>query len=373
MINGWIVLAHEDVRALLQDRRVSSRVFDSGLIQRVLRAATAGEAVPLLDHPSLINIDAPDHTRLRRLSAKGFTNRYVQSLAPDIEQIVTELLDPLANQAEFDALDALARPLPAIVIAEMLGVPREERHRFEAWSAKLVRYTEVLAPEALAEAAAGDREMRAYLSALAEAKRTTPTSDLLSNLVAAEEDEEVLDIDELLSLCTLLLVPGHETTTRLLGSCLHLLLQHSEQLAAVRADRSLVPAALEEALRLEPPVLAVSRGESFEYKGTRFKKGQMLLSIAAANRDPALLDAPDAFDIHRTQIPHTSFGHGVHLCLGMPLARLETEIAMNALLDRYPTMEAVTQDHDWEDSPFFRGLRALPIRVDQAATACTPR
>ena len=253
MINGWIVLAHEDVRALLQDRRVSSRVFDSGLIQRVLRAATAGEAVPLLDHPSLINIDAPDHTRLRRLSAKGFTNRYVQSLAPDIEQIVTELLDPLANQAEFDALDALARPLPAIVIAEMLGVPREERHRFEAWSAKLVRYTEVLAPEALAEAAAGDREMRAYLSALAEAKRTTPTSDLLSNLVAAEEDEEALDIDELLSLCTLLLVAGHETTTRLLGSCLHLLLQHPEQLAAVRADRSLVPAALEEALRLEPP------------------------------------------------------------------------------------------------------------------------
>ena len=375
MINGWIVLAHEDVRALLQDRRVSSRVFDSGLIQRVLRAATAGEAVPLLDHPSLINIDAPDHTRLRRLSAKGFTNRYVQSLAPDIEQIVTELLDPLANQAEFDALDTLARPLPAIVIAEMLGVPREERHRFEASSAKLVRYTEVLAPEALAEAAAGDREMRAYLSALAEAKRTTPTSDLLSTLVAAEEDEEALDIDELLSLCTLLLVAGHETTTRLLGSCLYLLLQHPEQLAAVRADRSLIPAALEEALRLEPPVLAVSRlvGESFEYKGTQFKKGQMLLlSIAAANRDPALLDAPDAFDIHRKQIPHTSFGHGVHLCLGMPLARLETEIAMNALLDRYPTMEAVTQDHDWEDSPFFRGLRALPIRVDQAATACTP-
>ena len=217
--------------------------------------------------------------------------------------------------------------------------------------------------------------MRAYLSALAEAKRKTPTSDLLSNLVAAEEDEEVLDIDELLSLCTLLLVAGHETTTRLLGSCLHLLLQHPEQLAAVRADRSLVPAALEEALRLEPPVLAVSRlvGESFEYKGTQFKKGQMLLlSIAAANRDPALLDAPDAFDIHRKQIPHTSFGHGVHLCLGMPLARLETEIAMNALLDRYPTMEAVTQDHDWEDSPFFQGLRALPIRVDQAATACTP-
>ena len=205
MLNGWIVLAHADVKALLQDRRLSSEVFRSPLLRRVIRSAARGESVPLIDYPSLVNIDAPDHTRLRRLSAKSFTNRFVQYLEPKIRRIVGELLDQVSNQDEFDVVEALAGPLPAIVIAEMLGVPTEERHLFEEWSAQLIRYTEILNADAIAEAADGDRAMRSYLQALVERKRAQPADDLVSSLIAAEADGDALDIDELLSLCTLLL------------------------------------------------------------------------------------------------------------------------------------------------------------------------
>ena len=242
----------------------------------------------------------------------------------------------------------------------------DERHLFETWSAELVGYTELLDPEALAGAVRGDHAMRAYLAALVERKRAAPADDLVSRLIAAEADDDALTADELLSLCTLLLVAGHETTTRLIGSCVHLLLEHPEQLAAVRADRSLVPAALEEALRLEPPVMALSRivAEPFDYGGVRFRAGQIvLLSIAAANRDPAVHEDAERFDVGRRRGDHVSFGHGLHLCLGMPLARLEAAVALNALLDRYPTLQAAAAPRDWGTSAFFRGPSTLELSV----------
>jgi pikromycin synthase len=206
--------------------------------------------------------------------------------------------------------------------------------------------------------------MRVYLQELVDLKRTHLGQDLISALIEAEEDGDKLDIEELLSLCTILLVAGHETTTRLISSCLWLLLQHPEQLAEVRSDRSLLKNAIEEALRLEPPVLALSRlvPETFDYKGHRFKKGQLvLLSIAGAHRDPNVTPNPDAFSIHREAFEHLSFGHGIHLCLGMPLARLEAEAALNQLLDRYPKLTLPEQDLVWSDSPFFRGLEQLTV------------
>ena len=366
VINGWFVVSHEDVKALLREKRLSSEVFNSTLIQRVIRSAAQGLVTPIIDYPNIINIDAPDHTRLRKLAAQSFTSRFVQSLTPKIDAIVSELLDDVEGTAEIEVMNSLAKPLPAIVIAEMLGVPTEERHYFEQWSAALIKYAEMLNADAIHEAVLGDLAMRTYLQELVDAKRTSPGQDLISALIEAEEGGDKLDIEELLSLCTILLVAGHETTTRLISSCLWLLLQHPNQLVEVRSDRSLLKNAIEEALRLEPPVLVLSRlvPETFEYKGNAFKKGQLImLSIAGANRDPKVTQSPEAFNIHREAFEHVSFGHGIHLCLGMPLARLEAEAALNQLLDRFPDLTLPEQDLVWSDSPFFRGLEQLTVRT----------
>ena len=366
VINGWFVISHEDVKVLLRDKRLSSEVFESAFIQRVIRSAAQGLVTPIIDYPNIVNIDAPDHTRLRKLAAQSFTSRFVQSLTPKIDALVSELLDDVEGAAEIEVVGSLAKPLPAIVIAEMLGVPTEERHYFEQWSAALIKYAEMLNADAIHEAVLGDLAMRTYLQDLVDAKRTSPGQDLISALIEAEEGGDKLDIEELLSLCTILLVAGHETTTRLIGSCLLLLLQHPDQLAEVRSDRSLLKNAIEEALRLEPPVLVLSRlvPETFEYKGYVFKKGQLiLLSIAGANRDPKVTLSPEAFNIHREAFEHLSFGHGIHLCLGMPLARLEAEAALNQLLDRFPDLTLPEQDLVWSASPFFRGLEQLTVRA----------
>jgi unspecific monooxygenase len=213
MVNGWSVVSHEDVQALLRDKRLSSEVFQNRLLQRVIRASTRGLVAPLIDYPSMLNLDAPSHTRLRKLTSKSFTNRFVQSLSPKIEQIVKGLLVTVEGHSSFDLMEVIAKPLPAIVIAEMLGVPSEERHLFEAWSSDLLGYTEILDADAIHGAAQGDLAMRAYLRDLVDYKRTQPGRDLISSMIEAEESDEKLSIDDLLSTCTLLLVAGHETPT----------------------------------------------------------------------------------------------------------------------------------------------------------------
>lgn len=365
MVNGWCVISHEDVKVLLRDKRLSSQVFDSKLLQGVIRSATRGLVAPLIDYPSMLNMDAPDHTRLRKLASQGFTNRFVQSLAPKVETIVDEQLSAVAGQTSFDVMDVVAKPLPAIVIAEMLGVPAADRHLFEVWSSDLLGYTEMLDADAIHNAALGDLALRAYLQNLVEHKRSQPGQDLISSMIQAEEEGDKLTVDELLSTATLLLVAGHETTTRLIGNCLLRLMENPDQLAEVRADRSLLENAIEESLRLDPPVLALSRlvSEPFEYKGTRFKKGQtVMFSIAGANRDPAVTQAPDDFCVHRKSFDHLSFGHGIHLCLGMPLARLEAKVTLNRMLDLYPDLGVSENEVVWDNSPFFRGPAQLEIR-----------
>lgn len=366
MVNGWCVISHEDVKVLLRDKRLSSQVFDSKLLQRVIRSAARGLVAPLIDYPSMLNLDAPDHTRLRKLASQGFTNRFVQSLAPKVEAIVNEQLSAVEGKATFDVMEVVAKPLPAIVIAEMLGVPTEDRHRFEAWSSDLLGYTEMLDANAIHKAAEGDLALRAFLQELVEHKRSHPGQDLISSMIEAEEGGDKLTVDELLSTATLLLVAGHETTTRLIGNCLLRLMENPDQLAEVRKDRSLLGNAIEESLRLDPPVLALSRivTEPFEYQGVHFKKGQtVMFSIAGANRDPSVTDAPDSFSLHRPSFDHISFGHGIHQCLGMPLARLEAKITLSRMLDLYPNLCLTEKEIVWDNSPFFRGPQELDVRV----------
>ncbi len=366
MINGWNVVAHADVKALIRDKRLGSGVFDNRLLQSVIRASAQDLVVPLLNYPNMLVLDGAEHTRLRKATARSFTNRFVQSLAPKIRRIASHLLSTVAGERSFDLMHVVAKPLPAIVIAEMLGVPTDERHLFEDWSADLLGYTEILDPAAVHQAAYGDLAMREYLQSLIDHKRTHPDQGLISSMISTEADGDTLDVDELISMCTLLLVAGHETTTRLIGNCLLRLLQHPDQLQAVRGNTDLLNNAIEESLRLDPPVLALSRivEETFEYQGKRFKKGQVvLLSIAGANRDPAVADDPDTFSIHRDAFDHISFGHGLHQCLGMPLARLEAKIALQQILQQYPTLTLEPEGLTWDTSPFFRGPQQLRLNA----------
>ena len=364
-LNGWFVMNHEDVNTLLRDDRLSSKISDNKFISTVIRTMAGTNHVPLLDEPPMLLVDAPDHTRLRRLAAKGFTNRYIQSLTPTIEHLVDELLDKVPGE-ELDIIEHLAKPLPAIVIAEMLGVPAEERHLFEYWSEELLNILELGDHKQVRRGVKADIEMREYLKKLVAEKKKNRGQDLLTAFIDAEEDGDKLNEEELYAMCVLLLTAGHETTTRLIGNCLHCLMNHPAQLEAVIDDNKLLAGAIEEALRFEPPVNMVSRTakENLEFKGTRIKKGQLvILSIAAANRDPGLHEDPEVFDIHRKNTSHVSFGHGIHLCIGMPLARVESQIALSKLFARYKTFK-LREPPKWQPNPFFRGVDTLKVHAE---------
>ncbi|MFT7684823.1 MAG: pimeloyl-[acyl-carrier protein] synthase [Candidatus Azotimanducaceae bacterium] len=366
---GWIVTGYNEVTSLLKDQRISSDIRKNAFMVRLLKFASAGIEVPLLDNPTMLNIDPPDHSRLRKLAAKGFVNKYIQSLEPTIESLVDDLLDSIPKDSEsFDVMDILAKPLPAIVIAEMMGVPVDDRHLFEDWSEALLGVSEISNPDAIHKAAEANGEMRKYLAELVETKKHTNIQEqnFISMLIATEEDGDKLSLEELYSSCVLLLIAGHETTTRLIGNCLYLLLQNPDQMALAKSNEKLLNNAFEETLRYEPPVQLLVRfiNEDMNFQNHKFKKGQMLLiTISGANRDPGANDNPNEFDIQRESINHVSFGHGIHLCLGMSLARLEAKVVFKKLFERYPTLECFDKKPTWGTNDFFRGLSTLNVGV----------
>ncbi len=365
---GWITFSFDETRALLQDKRIGSDIRGNRFLVGLVRYATGGLAeLPLIDNPTLLNLDAPDHTRLRKLVAQGFVSKYIQSLEPGIEAIIQELIEPHLGKPQVDIIEVLAKPLPAIVIAEMMGVPRNERHKFEHWSEQLIGLTSIQNPGLIRNAALANAEMREYIAELVIRKRHEPGQDLISHLLAAEEDGDKLTLDELYSTCVVLLVAGHETTTRLIGNCLFRLLQHPDQLADLKQNRALLVPAIEESLRFDSPVQMTIRfaRENMDFQGHRLKKNQVImLCIGGANHDPGANDNPDEFSIYRDNIQHLSFGHGIHLCLGMTLARLEARLAMSALLDGIPDMELASDSPDWGTNDFFRGLNRLQVKTN---------
>ncbi|MEM7019258.1 MAG: cytochrome P450 [Pseudomonadota bacterium] len=367
--NGWMILGYKEVEELFKDRRLSNDVKHNAFFTRLLDSASGDLPFPLIENPTIVQADPPDHTRLRKLVVKGFAHKYVQSLAPKIEHLVDELLQEIPDGAtQVDITSALTKPLPAIVIAEMMGVPVHERHYFEQWSEAFVGFAVLDKPEGIRVAAQGWQDMRQYLETLVETKRSNPGEDLISHLIAAEEEHDKLSLEEIYSTCIVLLVAGHETTTRLIGNCLYLLLQHPKQMDMARQDEALLMNAVEETLRYEPPLQYTVRfiTESFEFGQHQFKHNQTaLVSIAAANRDPEINNNPDTFDITRNNIKHFSFGHGIHLCLGMSLARLETKIALQKLFTRFPEMRLAQDTPDWEPNPMFRGLQTLIVRTSR--------
>jgi cytochrome P450 len=359
----WLVTGYAEARAALADPRLAkdaARV--AGLLDRqALRGRDSMFGQSLAHH--MLNTDPPEHSRLRRLVNKAFTPRAVEQLRPRVERICADLLAAMAGRAELDLLEALAVPLPIRVICELLGVPAADRAAFRGWSNTLVS---ALPADAQAPASAA---MSDYLHGLIRAKRAEPAGDMLSALAAVTEGGDRLTDGELVSMAFLLLAAGHETTVNLIGNGVLALVTHPDQLAALRVDRSRLPAAIEEFLRYDGPVNQATlrfTAEPAEIGGARLPAGEfVLVSLDAANHDGSRYADPDTLDIGRDASGHLAFGHGIHYCLGAPLARLEAEVAFSGLLDTYDRIElAVPADWlEWRFSVVMRGLERLPVRL----------
>ncbi|RSS58171.1 cytochrome P450 [Streptomyces sp. WAC07061] len=356
----WLVVGHEACRTAFTDPRLSRDWRRSGDVGQIINAEQ--------DHPALAHMlmsDPPDHTRLRRLVAREFTPRRIEALAPRIQQITDELLDAMEANGDrrVDLVEAFAFPLPMTVICELLGVPALDREAFRGWSNEMVART-----SAEAEAQAYE-EMPRYLSGLIDAKRAEPGDDLLSAMIhAVDEGGDRLSPAELTGMCVLLLIAGHETTVNMIGNGMRALFAHPGQLADLRADLGLLDGAIEEMLRYDGPVETCTERlalEDVEMGGTVIPKGSaVLIAMADADRDPARFEDPDRFDIRRDARGHIAFGHGLHYCLGAPLARMEGRIALRSLLERFPGLEgdADVAGLSWVPGMLIRGVRELPVR-----------
>ncbi|WP_019547580.1 cytochrome P450 family protein [Streptomyces sulphureus] len=362
--DGWLIVGHEASRNALNDPRL---INDP---RRVPETDGPGPGGARRFDDNLLSLDAPDHTRLRRLVAKEFTARRVRGLEPRVQEIVDGLVGTLAEgpRERVDLVEALSFPLPITVIAELLGVPFLERETFRHLSSGVLESTNQ------EEAAAMSEDLHAFLARLVDAKRAAGGEDLLGALLEAAsregEEDSLITGAELLGMANLLLVAGYETTVNLISSTVLCLLQHPEQLAQVRADPSLVAAAVEETLRFEGPVArSIPRfaTEPIPFDdGTVIPAGEVVcIGLASAGRDPERFPHPDEFDIHRDTGGHLAFGHGAHFCLGAPLARLEARTAVTTLLARIPALalDVPASELSWRTGTLLRGPRQLPVRL----------
>ena len=360
---SWMFSRYHDVEAILRDH---SRFSSDARHRRGV--ALVQNAAPYPRGPSMLFLDPPDHTRLRALVQQAFTPRALTALAPRIRLIAEHLLDQIADPAVFEVMEALARPLPMIVMAELLGVPTADRARFQVWSRQRAR---VLEPASTArehrEAARAAEELDRLFINLIEQRQTEPRDDLISALVAAEAATDRLTRDELLVMLRLLLVAGNETTTNLIGNGLLALLRHPDQWQLLREDPDLMPTAIEELLRYDGPVQVNGRVAlaEMEFGRRSIRKGQgVVLLIGSANRDPEAFSQPDRLDITRNETSHIAFGRGIHHCLGAPLARLEAKIVFETLLERFAEIRLLADDPPFRDNVVIRGLQALPVGAD---------
>jgi hypothetical protein len=312
--------------------------------------------------------DPPEHTRLRRLAAKVFNVKSIGALKPRIEALTKKLLDELHEKREFDLIAEFAGPLPALVIMDMLGVPEGELARLKRLSDEMALFIGSAreTPEKYGRAEAATKEMAAIFRELIAARRARPQNDLLTELVGVEDAGERLTEDELVATCVLLLFAGHETTTHHIANGLRSLMRFPDQLRKLRENPSLAPAAVEELLRYDGPIGALVRivQEPHALHGKELKRGErVFLLMNAANRDERAYPDPDRVDLGRDGVPHLTFGFGAHICLGFPLARLEGQIALPAILGKWREISLATDQIEWNDSMVLRGMKAMPVRV----------
>lgn len=362
----WVLTRYADCATVLRDaKRFSANPRD--ITNYGMLMENIGEDRPLvkMQRNWMLLLNPPDHTRLRTLVTKAFTPRVVENMRPRIQELVDELLDQVQAAGRMDAIADLAYPLPVIVVAGMLGVPVEDRDKFKVWTRDLARTLDpIISPEVLDAGDVATLAFINYFKALVDKRRKDPQDDVLSALITAEEQGDRLSEDELLATAVLLLGAGHETTMNLIGNGLLALFRNPEQLAQLKADPALIQSGVEEFLRYDGPVQMTARTalEPVEISGKTIEKGQQaIIVLAAANRDPEHFIDPDQLDIKRKDNPHIAFSHGIHYCVGAPLARAEAQIVFNSLLRRMPNLRLQTEELDWRETVTLRGLKALPV------------
>ena len=350
---SWHVFRYDDVQRVLSEHATFSSRMGGG------DPSETGQ----LFAASLVTTDPPRHRQLRSLVTQAFTPKAVDGLAPRISTLTEELLDGIAAIGTADLVEELAYPLPVIVIAELMGIPAEDRDRFKKWSDVIVSQTRAGAESA--DHRTTNRDMTEYFLALIKLRRRQPGTDLISNLLAAEIDGQKLSVAELLGFCSLLLVAGNETTTNLIGNAVLSFTEQPGTMERLRAEPSLLSHAIEEVLRYRSPVQSMYRVTAADTTlgDVQVPAGAPLVAwIGSANRDERQFHRPEQFDIHRTPNRHLAFGHGIHFCLGAPLARLEARIALQGILDRLPGLTLTPGAHlERMDSTIIYGVKELPV------------
>ncbi|MCL4868016.1 MAG: cytochrome P450 [Anaerolineae bacterium] len=360
----WFVTGYAEVEQVLLDERHFRR--DPASISPELAQKYGGTTdLQLMLNSHMLNRDGADHRRLRSLVGQAFTPKMVQSMRPRIEQIAHDLLDKAAAQGRMELVADYAFPLPITVIAELLGIPLDNQENFRLWSNAFVQ--PAFTPEAQQEMMLKLQAFGAYMQQLVVERRQQPGDDLLSALIHVQEAGDRLSEMELFSMLALLIVAGHETTVSLIGNATLALLQNPEARNALQADPDLIPNALEELLRYDSPVertLTRFVAADTELGGRKLQKGDLLIAVlGSANRDESRFTEADRLDIFRRPNPHLAFGKGSHYCLGAPLARLEGEIALRTLFQRFPDLRLgiAVEELTWRNTPLFRALTHLPL------------
>ncbi|MFJ8468186.1 cytochrome P450 [Streptomyces swartbergensis] len=364
----WLVPHYADVSALLRDRRLGRTYQHRFTHEEFGRTAPPPEQEPfhtLNDH-GMLDLEPPDHTRIRRLVSKAFTPRTVERLKPYVRGLADELASALADAGGGDLLKDVAEPLPVAVIAEMLGIPESDRSPLRPWSADICGMYELNpSGETAAKAVRASVEFSDYLRELIAARRKEPGEDLVSGLIAAHDEGDRLTEQEMISTCVLLLNAGHEATVNSTVNGWYALFRNPAQLELLRADHTLIPSAVEELMRYDTPLQLFERWvlDEIEIAGTTIPRGaEIAMLFGSANHDPAVFENPSALDLTRQDNPHISFSAGIHYCIGAPLARIELAASMGALLERAPTLRLAAEP---ERKPNFviRGLEGLAVEV----------
>jgi cytochrome P450 len=370
----WVVARHADCLAILRDRRASSDSLNVARAQlpNGIRAPVAEDdpmAAAMIEMRPFLFRDPPDHTRLRGLVSKAFTPKVVESLRSRTQVMVDDLLDAAMEAGQVDLLESFAHPLPVQVICDLLGVPAEDEDRFKGWSDALARGLDpdfLLTDEVIAARGEAVLQFSQYFFELLAERKRRPGEDLLSRLVAAEDGGATLSEAEMLSTCILLLVAGHETTVNLIAGGTLALLRHPDQLERFRTDPEVTRSGVEEMLRYVSPVQLTGRAltEDCEFGGVEFSAGDFaMLLLASGNHDPDQFEDPESFDVARSPNNHLGFGFGIHHCLGAPLARMETQVALTSLVRRAPHLALTVDDVVYKSNVVLRGMEALPVTL----------
>ncbi len=363
---GYVISRYADIEALLRDDRFS---VSTPSPWREVLAEHAAPELRKLGESTLLFIDAPNHTRVRGLVTKAFTPRRIARLRPHLERTIDSILDRLEPETEFDLLTEIAEPLPILTITHLLGVPDADWSQLHRWTTAITAFNELpIDFTALPGANAAAAEFADYCNTLIDQRRTAPGGDLVSALIAAEDDGHRLNHDEVVGMLILLLMAGHDTTKSLISTGMRELLRHPDQAAIVRDEPGVVSAAIEELLRFESPLHVASGGgrwthEPITLHDVRIEPGvPVRLLLGSANHDPAAFDNPDRLNVHRTPMPHLAFGKGIHFCLGAAVGRLEGNVVIPRILQRFPDLELVRDHLKWRPTFVTRQLAELPVR-----------